>query len=81
MSVIQWWVNASFDTHPDYKGHTGAMMSLGKGAVMAMSKKQKNNTKSSTESEIVGIDDATTPILWGNYFNTTQGFATDETHR
>jgi hypothetical protein len=55
------------------------MMSLGKGAVMAMSKKQKINTKSSTESEIVGVDDATTPILWGNYFIEAQGFPIKET--
>ena len=46
---------------------------------MAMSKKQKINTKSSTESEIVGVDDATTPILWGNYFIEAQGFPIKET--
>ena len=50
LRLISWWVDASFATHPDCKGHTGAMMSLGKEAVSAMSKKQKINTKSSTES-------------------------------
>ena len=46
---------------------------------MAMSKKQKINTKSSTESEIVGVDDASTQIIWGNYFIEAQGYIIDET--
>ena len=31
LRLISWWVDASFAIHPDCKGHTGAMMSLGKG--------------------------------------------------
>ena len=31
LSVIKWWVDASFAAHPDYKGPTGAMMSMGSG--------------------------------------------------
>ena len=54
-------------------------MTLGKGAVSAMSKKQKINAKSSTEAEIVGVDDASTLILWMNYFIEAQGYAIKET--
>ena len=58
MTTIRWWVDASYGTHSDCKGDTGMMMSLGKGAAMSMTRGQKLNTKSSTESELVGIDDA-----------------------
>ena len=54
---IRWWVDASFAVHPDMKIHSGAMMSIGKGAAISGSKKQKLNTKSLTESELVGVDD------------------------
>eukprot|EP00978_Attheya_sp_CCMP212_P044901 scaffold326348_cov39-Attheya_sp.AAC.1 len=56
---IKWYVDASFAVHPDYKSHTGATMSFedGEGAVQSVSRKQRLNTKSSTESELVGVDD------------------------
>ena len=52
------------------KGHTGAMMSLGKGAVLSYSWKHKINVKSSTESELVGADQslAHVLVLWCLYF-------------
>jgi hypothetical protein len=43
--------------------HTGAIMSLGKGAVYAKSTRQKLNTRSSTEAELVRIDDAMPQVL------------------
>ena len=58
LSKIMWWVDTSNRTHEDCKGHTGAMMSLGGGAVISSSRKQKINTKSLTESELVALDDA-----------------------
>ena len=57
MNIIKWWVDASHAVHPDMRSHTGAMMTLGKGAVYATSVRQKLNTKSTTESELVGVDD------------------------
>ena len=56
-------VNVSFAVHPDYRSHTGAAMTLGEGAVIGLSKKQKLNTRSSTEAELVGADDEATMIL------------------
>ena len=38
------------------KSHTGATMSLGQGCVYSMSLKQKLNTRSSTEAELVAVD-------------------------
>ena len=74
LNVIKWWVDASYAVHPDCKSHTGVMMSLGKGAISSMSRKQKLNTKSATESELVGVDDASAQILWTNYFIESQGY-------
>ena len=63
LNSIKWWIDASDRTHMDMKGHTGYGMSFGRGAV-----KQKINTKSSTESELVGMDDALSRVIWGLYF-------------
>ncbi len=41
---------------------------------MSYSWKQKINTKSSTEAELVGVDDSLGYILWARYFMMEQGF-------
>jgi hypothetical protein len=74
LSVIKWWVDASYATHGDCRGNTGATMSLGRGSVIGMSRKQKLNTKSSTECELVGVDDASPQMLWTRYFVDGQGY-------
>ena len=48
-------------------------MSMGGGAVLSLSKIQKLTTKSSTESELVGVDDAMPQIVWTKYFLLAQG--------
>jgi hypothetical protein len=78
MHVIKWHVDASFAVHPDMKSHTGATMSLGKGSAYATSKPQKLNTKSSTEAELVGVDDVMAQVLWTRYFLEAQGYKTSE---
>jgi hypothetical protein len=73
-SILRWWIDASFATHADMKSHTGVMLTLGKGAAYAASTKQKLNTKSSTESEVVGVlDDGMPQVLWTRYFLEAQG--------
>jgi hypothetical protein len=49
-------------------------MSMGTGAAYSTSKKQKLNTKSSTEAELVGIDDVLPQALWTKYFMEAQGY-------
>ena len=75
LSIIKWHVDASFAVHLDFKSHTGAVMSYGRGMPISMSRKQKLNTHSSTEAELVGPDDAMTLILWTKYFMEAQGYA------
>ena len=51
------WIDASYGVHTDMKGHTGGVMSFGTGIVHGKASKQKLNTKSSTETEVVGTSD------------------------
>ena len=74
LHIIKWWVDASFAVHPDFRSHTGGGMSLGKGIIQSQSIKQKLNTKSSTESELVGADDISTMILWTLFFMEAQSY-------
>ena len=55
-------MDASFAVHPNMRSHTGCVMMLGARAVYASSTKQKLNTRSSTEAELVGVYDAMPPI-------------------
>ena len=76
--TINWWVDASFAVHPDMRSHTGATVSMGKGCIYNKSSKQKINTRSSTEAEIVGVNDAMTMILWMQLFLDAQGVVTKD---
>ena len=74
LHVIKWYVDASFAVHPDFKGHTGGCMTFGQGVPQSISRKQKLNTRSSTEAELVGADDASVMILWTKLFMEAQGY-------
>ena len=78
LSTIFWWVDASFGVHDDCRSHTGAVMMMNHGAVFALSSKQKLNTRSSTETELVGVNDAMTMILWMKHFIEAQGYPVHE---
>ena len=49
-------------------------MMFGQGALQSISRKQKLNTRSSTEAEIIGVDDAATMICWTRLFLEEQGY-------
>ena len=66
VNVMKWWVDASYAAHDDMRGHTGGNMSMGKdvrGSIISILKKQKLNTKSSTEEELIGADYAMPHML------------------
>ena len=56
------------------RSHTGATFTLGKRSVYSLSTKQKINTRSSTEAELVGMNDTMALILWTRHFLEGQGF-------
>ena len=77
LHTLKWYVDASFAVHPDFRSHTGAIMQMGsngQGAILSSSSKQKLNTRSSCEAELVGADDISTKILWTKLFMEAQGF-------
>ena len=58
-----------YNTQGYKKPHlTCAVLILGQGALMPMSIEQKMNTKSSTEAELVGVDDAVNFVEWVQLF-------------
>lgn len=69
------YVDASFAVHEDMKSHTGSVLTLGEGPICVGSKKQTLMTKSSTESELVGVSDVLTQVLWTRDFLIEQGMS------
>jgi Trk-type K+ transport system membrane component len=77
--ILKWWVDGSFAVHPNMGGHTGAGLTMGQGFPISNSSKQKLNTQSSTESElVVGVDDMMPSILWTRNFLQSQGYGVKE---
>ena len=79
LHVVQWWADAAFAVHPDMKSHTGSTMTMGKGAIQAISTKQKINTKSSTEAELVAADDTLSHLIQTKHFLEAQGHPSQQT--
>jgi len=63
LSVIKWCVDVAFAVHPNFKSQTGGGMTMGTGMPIKTSRKQKLNTRSSTESELVGANAMAQMIL------------------
>ncbi|CAJ1929599.1 unnamed protein product [Cylindrotheca closterium] len=74
LRVMKWIIDASFAVHPDFKSHTGGTLSFGGGAAQVMSKKQKLNSRSSTEAELIAVDNVVTMILWTKLFVEWKGY-------
>ena len=72
------WVDAAYAVHPDYKSHTGGAMSMGRGILHSKSTRQKLNTKSSTEAELVGVSEYLPFNIWLRMFLKEQGYDLDE---
>ena len=71
--TIKWYVDAAFAVHSDYKSHTGATLTFGSGVLASVLTKQKVNLRSSTEAELVAVDDVIAKILWTKLFVEAQG--------
>ena len=73
LSVIA-YIDASHAIHENHRGHTGTIISLGRGPVYIKSSSQKINTKSSTETELVGLSDSASQVIWTRNFLLEQGY-------
>jgi hypothetical protein len=72
--IPKWWIDASYAVHPNMSGHSGGGLSLGQGFTIVSSTKQKLNTRSSTDTELVGVDNFMPEICWIRYFTKVQGY-------
>ena len=70
----RWHVDAAFAVHPDFRSHTGAAFTMGKGAIKSLSNKQGMNTRSSTEAEVIAADETVGSMVWTGLFMEAQGY-------
>ena len=61
-------VEAACAVHPDARSHSGMSMKMGKGAITSLSRKQKLDTRSSMEAEIVAVYDCMSRVPWTKHF-------------
>ena len=64
---LHYWSDAAYAVHRDKRrGHTGIMATLGfaNAPIFAKSGKQKIHTRSSTEAELVALDECVLHMLW-----------------
>ena len=72
------FIDASFGVHMDFKSHTGIAIVIGKGVIFAKSTKQKLNSKSSTEPELIAVSDGIGQVIWIRNFLINQGYKINE---
>ena len=67
------YIDGAHAIHTDAKGHSGLYATMGKGAMINVSKKLGLNTLSSTETEIVSTGERLPKCVWFRYFRIQQG--------
>jgi hypothetical protein len=72
---LEMYVDASHACHDDRRSQSGIVLTLGGAPFYCSSSRQKLNSKSSTESEIIGMSDASSMIQWARQFLQEQGYA------
>ena len=75
--IFYWRADGAFAVHDDMRSHTGACGTMGKGSFYSSSTRQKLNTKSSTEAELVAADDVLPQLLWTRNFMIGQGYGVE----
>jgi hypothetical protein len=71
---VRQYIDAAYGVHADEKSHTGSVIVIGDaGLVSTKSSKQKIVTKSSTESELVGLSDSAPQAFHMRHFLIEQG--------
>ena len=74
METLTWYIDGSYAAHDDMKGQSGATLMIGNNTVLSRSNKQKVNTRSSTEAELIAVDDALPTVQWAKHFMRDQGY-------
>jgi len=68
------FIDATHSVHPNMRGHTGGCITFGTGVVDTKSSKQKMNTRSSTETEVVGTSKYLPKNIFYKLFMEDQGY-------
>jgi len=79
LSVIC-YADASHCTHYNGKSHTGVVVSHGRGTILTKSMKQKIVCRSSTESELIALSDATSLAAYELQFMESLGMDVKKAH-
>jgi hypothetical protein len=74
LTVMSTFVDAAYGVHPDFRSQTGGTITFGIGGIVNRASKQKINTKSSTEAELVGASDYLSNTIWVMNFLEAQGY-------
>lgn len=75
ISKMKTWADAAYAVYRDIsKSHTVRVVSFGMGAALSKSTKQKLNTKSSTEAELIGASQYLPLAIWAKKFLEGQGY-------
>ena len=69
------FVDASYGVHADFKSQTGQVITIdGAGPIHVHAGKQRLNSKSSTEAELIGLSDSLSQVIWTRDFLMEQGY-------
>jgi len=69
------FIDSAHAVHPDMRGHTGGATTFGTGIIDQKSSKQKMNTRSSTETEVVGNSEYLPKNIYFEMFMEAQGYS------
>ena len=70
-----WYIDVALSVHVNMKSHTGAVFTMEKGDIIISPTKEKINLQSSIESELIGVDEKISKVLYMNHFQECQVFS------
>ena len=73
--VLEAYIDAAFAGHDDGKSHSGFVLKYGGSVVLVRSTKQKINSTSSTEAELIALSDNLIYVLRAREFIMEQGYS------
>ncbi len=73
LAELSTYVDASHAVHMDMRGHTGGVITMGTGVLHGRGSKQKMNSRSSNETEVIGNSEYLPFNIWFTNFLTAQG--------
>ena len=72
--VMDTFIDVSYAVHADFKSHTGEVVRVNNGPIHVSSTKQKINSKSTAEAELIGLSDQSGTTLMYRDFAAHQGY-------